>query len=356
MELRNFIDSLERAGQLERIANPVHWKYDLGAYARAHRRPLLFENIREYPGFYLFTNGLCAPAHIARALALPAGISRNNLIAALRERLQKPRAPTMVPHGAFRENTLDTLLKLPVPWWHRADGGRYLGTWHVNVTRDPISGVQNCGIYRMQLLGGDSATLSVSPRSHLALHFAAAEKAGTALPMAVCIGVGECCIMAAAAAFPANTCEYDYAGGLQEKPLELAACHTIDLAVPATAEIVVEGLVQPGVRVGDGPFFDYAGVPNVNPQALLFTVTAIGHRTRPIFRGSAVGRAGAEDHQLFSLLAPLGLVDFHGSPKRQAVQNFLLQNKMFRTLQGFTRLGHLLHRPSHAVSEKTSAS
>jgi UbiD family decarboxylase len=348
VDLRNFIQVLDQSGRLKRISQSFNWKYDIGAYCRSHREPLLFENIADYPGFTLFTNGLCSRENIARALRLSPGLSRTSLISAIRGRLQKPQKPVMVAHSPLFENSLDDLSRLPAPWWHRSDGGRYLGTWHVNVTRDPDTGVHNCGIYRMQLLGNRASTISVSPGSHCASHFAKAEKTGSPLEMAVCIGVPETVIMTAAAAFPAAACEYDYAGALEEKPLELVPCRTVELSVPSDAEIVIEGRLVPGIRVTDGPFFDYAGVPNVNPKALKFEVTAIFHRTLPVFRGSAVGLAGAEDHQLFSVLAPLGLVDFHGSRARQAVQNFLLANKMFRLLQLFTRAGHLMHRPQKA--------
>jgi 4-hydroxy-3-polyprenylbenzoate decarboxylase len=355
MDLRQFIDALKRSGHLRRISDPVDWQYELGAFARAHREPLLFENIRDYPGCTIFTNGLCSGANIARALSLDPSISRTGLVRELRRRLTKPQSPIVVSRGPVQENTMQDLTGLPVPLWHHADGGRYLGTWHVNVTRDPETRACNCGIYRMQMLGRRTSTISVSPKSHLALHYAKAEKQGKSLEMAVCIGVGESLIMAAAAAFPVDSCEYDYAGAIEGEPLELVACKTVDLHVPAGAEIVIEGVVRPGMRVTDGPFFDYAGVPNVNPRALQFEVTAIMHRTNPVFRGCAVGVAGAEDHQVFSVLAPLGLVDFHGSRTRQSVQNFLLKNKMFRSLQLFTRWGHLLHRAkstAHTAKEK----
>lgn len=357
MDLRSFIGVLERSGHLRRISQSVNWQYDLGALCRSCREPLLFENINGYPDFSLFTNGLCSQANMARALSLDPALSRHSFIDALKERLQKPVSPVLVPSaaaGSLLENSLDDLTDLPVPWWHPSDGGRYLGTWHVNVTRDPETGACNCGIYRMQILGNRQSTLSVSPQSHLARHFAKAEKQGRPLEMAVCIGVSESLIIAGAAAFPPEACEYNYAGALDQKPLHLAACRTIDMSVPADAEIVIEGTVRPGIRVNDGPFFDYAGVPNVNPKALLFEVTAIRHRTNPVFRGCAVGVAGAEDHQVFSVLAPLGLVDFHGSRTRQTVQNFLLRNKMFRSLQLFTRAGHVFHpaRPNASAHQE----
>ncbi len=343
MDLRSFIAVLEQSGNLKRISHAIDWKYELGAYCRSHPEPLLFENILGYEGFSLFANGLCNQTHIARALSLDPLVSRKKLISAIRDRLKKPETPVTVAKSSVFDNSLDDLPALPSPWWHQSDGGRYLGTWHVNVTRDRDTGIHNCGIYRMQLIDSRTSTVSVSPNSHLALHFAKAEKDQRPLEMAVCIGVSESLIMASAAAFPMSACEYDFAGALEQKPFELISCKTIDLKVPSDAEFVIEGVIRPGERVTDGPFFDYAGVPNVNPNALVFEATALWHRSNPIFRGCAVGIAGAEDHQIFSFLAPLGLVDFHGSPVRQTAQNFLLRNKLFSALQLFTRAGHLLH-------------
>jgi UbiD family decarboxylase len=121
-------------------------------------------------------------------------------------------------------------------------------------------------------------------------------------------------------------------------------CRTVDLEVPADSELVLEGRIRPGIRVKDGPYMDYAGVPSVNPRAYLFELTAIMRRQSPIFRGMAVGRPGAEDHQLFALLSQMGLVDFHGSRIRQLMQNALLRRRLFRLFQWTGRFGRLKMR------------
>jgi 4-hydroxy-3-polyprenylbenzoate decarboxylase len=234
------------------------------------------------------------------------------------------------------------LLKLAVPHWSNQDAGRYLGTWHINVTKDPETGSRNVGVYRMQLLGPKQATVSASPRSHLARHFAKAEKLGQPLPMAVAIGVSESVLMAAAAAYPDAMDEYELAGALQQKAVPLIRCQAVDLEVPADSEIVIEGLIQPGVRVQDGPYFDYTGTPNTNPSAFRFEATRLAFRSNPIFRGTSIGVAGAEDHQLFAFLAELQLVDFHGSRLKQMVQNVLLKRRLFRAFQLSGKMGALL--------------
>ena len=133
--------------------------------------------------------------------------------------------------------------------------------------------------------------------------------------------------------------QYQFAGGLETEPLQLLKCETVDLEVPANAEIAIEGLIKPGERVQDGPYLDYAGKANTNPKAFLFEATRLMFRNNPVFRGTSVGIPGAEDHQLFSVLARLNLVDFHGRRSRQLAQNQFLKKRFFRAFQFAGRLG-----------------
>jgi UbiD family decarboxylase len=263
--------------------------------------------------------------------------SRKEIVRELNRRAAKPIAPVVVGTSYAGENVLEgrkiDFLKLPVPQWNATESHRYIGTWHINVTKDPESGVRNVGTYRMQVLGPRHATLSTSLRSHLALHLAKAEKAGRPLEMAVAIGVGEVLVMAGAAGCPEGQDEYELAGGFQNRPVEIVKCSTVDLDVPADSEIVIEGVIHPGKRFPDGPYFDYAGVPNLNPNAFIFEAKRLSFRDNPIFRGAAIGCPGAEDQQLFSILAELNLFDFHGSRARRFVQKHLIANRLFRSFQ-----------------------
>lgn len=343
--LRGFIALLDNSGLLVRIRDEVDWKFEIGRITRTIRKPLLFENIKRYPGHRVFTNGLCDPACIALALGLDPGANRKTAIEEARKRIAVPVKAKCVEKGPVRENIIPAedldLYKLPIPHWSELDAGRYLGTWHINVTNDPETGCRNVGVYRMQVLNAKQATVSTSPRSHLAQHFAKSEKLGRPLPMAVAIGVGEAVIMAAGSACREGVDEYELAGSLQQKPVQLLTSRETKLEVPASSEIVVEGLIQPGVRVQDGPYFDYTGEPNINPAAFLFEANQIMFRHSPVFRGTSIGTPGAEDHQLFAFLAELGLVDFHGSRLKKLVQNILLKRRLFRTFQFSGKIGSL---------------
>jgi 4-hydroxy-3-polyprenylbenzoate decarboxylase len=226
-----------------------------------------------------------------------------------------------------------------VPWWSEIDAGRYIGTWHLNISRDPETGFRNIGLYRMQIIAPNQTTVSASPKSHLSIQIKKADEKDKALPMAVAIGVDERLVMSAASAPAYGIDEYALAGGLAGKPIELIRCVTQPLEVPADSEIVIEGFIKPGARVQDGPFLDYAGIPSTNPNAHIFEVTALCYRNDFIFRGTAVGRPGAEDHQMYSVLSRLNLADFHGSRIRRSLQSFLLRRRAFKLFQITGRIG-----------------
>ncbi len=257
MELRKFIRLLSRHGLLERVRQPIDWKYELGQVTRDAGGPQLFENVKGYPGQRVFTNGLSGISAISLALGLDPTMPRSKVVREAAKRVANPIEPVLVDSAPILENVVEgeeiNFLSLPVPQWSQQDGDRYLGTWHVNISRDPETRSRNVGIYRMQVLGPRHATVSASPRSHLARHFAAAERQDRPLEMAVAIGVSETLMIAAAAAYPTDRDEYDLAGGLQCDPVKLIRCATVDLEAPADAELVIEGRLIPGKRVQDGP-------------------------------------------------------------------------------------------------------
>ena len=337
MSLRAFMERLSQRGELKRISQPVDWKIELGEITRSHREPLLFENIRDYPGQRVLTNGLSNFSSIALALGLQPEKGRKRGVEEVRRRIETPLKPALVDGGPVMENVIEgpaiNLFDFPVPHWSRHDAGRYIGTWHANVTRDPETGSRNVGVYRMQLLGRNQTTVSTSSGSHLGRQFAKAERKGHPLEMAVVIGAPEPVVMAAGSSYPAGCDEYDLAGSLCGSGVPLVRCKTVDLEVPAESEIVIEGTIQPGARVHDGPYFDYAGAPTENPSAYLFDVTCVMFRNHPIFRGAAVGHPAAEDQQLFALLAEIGLFDFHDSRPRHKIQTRLIRRSLFRAFQ-----------------------
>jgi 4-hydroxy-3-polyprenylbenzoate decarboxylase len=212
------------------------------------------------------------------------------------------------------------------------------------VSKDPFTGKRNIGVYRMKIIDAHHSSISVSSGGHLGRHVRNAERLGKDLQVAVAIGVAEPVVMAAAAALPFGSDEYDFAGALQGESLNLVKCRNTDLEVPSDAEYVLEGIIKYGAKVVDGPYMDYSGKISINPDAFLFEVKSIACKADPIFRGMSVGGPGAEDHQLLSILSHLGLVDFHSSQVRQKMQNFFLKHEFFRLFQYAGRFGGVLKK------------
>jgi 4-hydroxy-3-polyprenylbenzoate decarboxylase len=341
-DFRKFISHLDNAGELKRIRDEVDWKYEVGEKTRealkgSSNKALLFENIKDYPEYMVFTNGLGTYRRVSMALGLEPRTPFRETVKVLKHRMSHPTEPVLIDDGPCRENIIAgddvDLTKLPVPWWSRKDDGRYIGTWHINITKDSETGTRNVGIYRMQLKGPRKALINASPKSHLTHHLHKEEKKGVPLDMAVAIGISEPIIIAGGAAVPYGVDEFHIAGSLCQEPVTLIKCNTIDIEVPAASEIVIEGKVLPGKREKEGPFLDYSGVPSFNRYGYVFEVTGLMYRNNPIFRGAAIGEPGAEDHLLYRLIASSGYLDFHGSRLRQKAQNILLKKSNYRLFQ-----------------------
>jgi UbiD family decarboxylase len=323
LDLRGFIEMLSKARHLTCVKERVDWKHGIGRWTRSRRKPLLFENIKDYPNQRIFTNGLNDALCIAVALGFDPGLPIERVLAQSRKRLRDPIAPKIVGTGPVMENVVPSvaldLLQFPVPQWSQAEGGRYVGTWHLNISKDPETGKRSAGVYRMKVMGQKQATINASKRSELARQVAKAEAKKAELPMAVAIGAPEATVIAASAACPVGMDAFEVAGALQQKPVELMECGQVE--VPAHSEIVIEGFIHPETRVEDGPYPDHNGRLVTNPKAFLFEATRVMHRDDPIFRGRAIGKTGVEEQQLHAFLAELRLLDSQKSRFMQMVHS-----------------------------------
>lgn len=346
MDLREYIQLLSSNGLLTTINKCVDWRYEIGKISRGTKnRALLFKNIKDYSDYSLFTGGFADYKNVATLFGLPSATPKVLLLSELKSRIGTPIEPREVVSNEnfiWSEGNVVNLFRLPVPWWHPLDGGRYVGTWHINVSKDPQTKKRNVGVYRMQIIDKKSATISVAANSHLALHIKKAEESGKNLQVAVGIGVDETVVLAAASGVSENVDEYTLAGAIGRAPVRLTKCKTVDLEMPLHTEIVLEGVICKGVRVQDGPFFDYTGKVSINKKAYCFEVNAIRTRVNPVFRGMSVGMAGAEDHLLFSMLSHLDLVNFHGSSLRQKLQNYFLKNELYHLFQLAGKVGSIV--------------
>ena len=303
ISLRSFMDQLEAAGDLCRIDAEVDWDQELAAISRVNLGQagpaLLFENIKGYSDSYCSRVLTCAIGkHSQAALAL--GMSANStvaeVVAQLRKRYRNPVPPKIIESGPVKDNILlgedINLLDLPVPFFHYEDGGRYIDTFSCTVTRDPESGVSNVGIYRGQILGRDKIGKVIGKVQGWGQHFAKYGKKPEPMPVAVVYGWHEALNLVGGTSFNRNVPEYDMAGAILGSPVDLVKCETVDLEVPATAELVIEGLIDPDPATfeDEGPFGEYhgyqGGAPSPKP---VIKVTAISYRDQPIFRAGMEG-------------------------------------------------------------------
>jgi UbiD family decarboxylase len=315
-DLNEWILALEREGELSRVKAKVHWELEIGAIVQEvfnRRGPaLLFENIKDHENTFckkLFTASLSSYSRIALALGLSKDTPPKDLIEVYRKRVKNPIEPVTVDTGPVKENILTgdkvNLFEIPTPKWHHRDGGRFIGTCDGVVSKDPETGWVNIGLYRRQIHDRSHTGLVVVHGQHIWRHWRAYKKLGRkTMPIAVVNGWDPVLPMVACSSQPPGLCEYDIMGAIREKPVELVKCETVDLEVPASAQIVYEGEVSLDYDTFkmEGPFGEYAGYyERVASKKPVLTVNCITYRNDPIFQGTLEGVPTNEDHMMESI-------------------------------------------------------
>jgi len=300
VDLRDFITALEKSGDLLRIGKEVDWDMEVGAISRRVLEQggpaLLFEKIKDYPSGYAILNGPVATwRRVAIALELPPDTPLPQIYAAYEERQDKQLTPQVVQSAPCQENVIlgseVDIYQLPAPMVHDGDGGRYIGTWDIVVTKDPETGWTNWGMYRFMTHTKDLLTGWPQATSQLATIMKQRYlPRKEAMPIAIVIGCEPVSHMVATSPYRPGEDEAEYAGGLRGAPVDLVQCKTNDLLVPAHAEIVIEGELLPGRIAPEGPFGEYPGYRSgTMGEGVLVQVTAITHRRDPIITVSTLG-------------------------------------------------------------------
>ncbi|MBI2319643.1 MAG: UbiD family decarboxylase, partial [Betaproteobacteria bacterium] len=258
---------------------------------------LLFDNIKGLPrGYRVFTNPLMTPQRASLALGIDPALKPIDALRAWMKKRQgmKMHEPVLVGDGPFLENSFADakvdLAKVPAPTWHRGDGGPYIGSGSIVVTRDPDTGWINASIYRVQVHGRSRVSVQFD---HMGRHGAIIAKkywdAGKSCPVAVVNGDDPALFVAGTEMLPAGHSELDFAGAIREAPLEVCAGPYTGLPIPAHAEIVLEGDLVPMAKetVIEGPFGEFTGYYASDPRPCpLMEVRAVHHRNDPILLGS----------------------------------------------------------------------
>lgn len=319
-DLQEFVGALEGLGELRRIAVEVDTHLEVAEITdRMSKRPnggaaLLFERVKGSP-FPVVTNLLGSRQRICAALGIPelSVLTRrlDGLLARLSagplgalSSLEEFRcwAPRTVATGGCQEvveRAPPDLFTLPVLKSWPGDGGegrsgRFI-TLPLVITRDPESGLPNCGIYRVELLGATTAAIHWGERRGGARHYQRARERGEPLPVAIVLGGDPALLLAAFLSLPEGVDEVQFAGFLRREPVETVRCLTNELLVPADAELVIEGVLVPGDTVTGGAFGNHTGryVPGRTVPRL--SVTALTRRRAPLYPATVVGPPPMED-------------------------------------------------------------
>ncbi len=299
-DLREYIKQVEELGELK-VIEGADWDLEIGAITEWQARPdtplLLFDKIKGYKaGYRVVTNLAATMRRVAFLLGLPEAEKPMEFVKAWRDKIKtgfEPVPPVEVRTGPVKENihTGDdvNLFEFPTPRWHERDGGRYIGTGDMVIMRDPDEGWVNVGTYRVQIQDKNTATIYIEPGQHGDIIRKKYWEKGLSCPAAVSFGQDPQSWLVSPLRIPWGVCEYDYAGWLRGKPIEVIRGETTDLPIPATAEIVFEGeIVSPETETRmEGPFGEwtgyYGGGATLQPA---FRVKSILHRNDPILMGA----------------------------------------------------------------------
>ena len=326
-DLREFINRLEKEGEVQRIEEEVNWNLEAGAMLRRSYEAKLpapfFQRVKGYPqGYRLFGGTFGNYKRLTIAMGLDPDTPLQELMEEYLRRKQQPIKPILVSDGPCKENVhvgdeVD-LLEFPVPLVHGGDGGRYIGTWHLTITKDLDSDWVNWGMYRHMVHDKNSMGALTEGYTHLAKMLRRYESLNKPMDVAVAIGVEPISTLCAPSPVPYGVSEVDIAGGIRGEPVELVKCETVDISVPATAEIVIEGEIRPGDLITEGPFGEYTGYQGgLKAPRHSVRVKAITHRNNPILSMSCVGVPVDENDILYFVVRGCELLDAlrqHGLP------------------------------------------
>lgn len=294
-DLRDFLAVLEGAGELLRLDGGADLRFELTALALELQRagggegPAVRCDAAGDGSMPVVTNVLGARSRYALALGVPP----EGIGAEWARRESEPRAPVEVAAGPVQDvvhvGDAADLGRLPVLTHFAEDAGPYI-TAGIVVARDPDTGVRNGSFHRCQVKGPRTLATSLHSRRHLWQLAQAAEARGEPLEIAIVNGAHPLFYFGCGMwKGPIGTDEYDITGGFLGEPLEVVRCRTVDLDVPAGAEVVIEGVIPPGIREPEGPFGEFTGYASHNSTEHRVDVTAITMRSDALWQDIVSG-------------------------------------------------------------------
>jgi len=316
--LHEFIDELERKGELKRIGTKVSAILEIteitDRVCKNQGPALLFEQVDDY-SIPVLTNAFGSMKRMALALGVE---DINQVVTEIENIITTPIPyslidkfklipkisqfasfiPKKVSSGLCKEiinKDNPSLDFLPILKCWPNDAGRFF-TLPIVITKNPKTGICNLGMYRMQVYDSKTTGMHWHPHKVGAKHFQLYKELGEKMPVAVCLGGDPAIIYAATAPLPEDIDEMIFAGFLRKKPVEIISCETINLQIPANSEIVLEGYVDPSEDLRlEGPFGDHTGYYSLQDKFPVFHITCITHRKNPVYPATIVGKPPMED-------------------------------------------------------------
>ncbi len=321
-DLRDWLAKVEKMEELRKI-DGADWSWEIGAVTdvlgKQQSAPaVLFDKIKGYPeGFRVLSGTLLTPSRVAATLGLPTDQGAPELLKSLREKLRKwetslPKmAPKKVSSGPVTENirTGDkiNLFEFPVPKWHEQDGGRFIGTGHVVITKDPDTGAVNMGTYRVQAHDANTTGLHISRAKHGWNHINKYHERGLPAPVALSVGHHPLVLCVGSAPIDEGV-DYNYLGAMMGEPVEVIEDDVTGLPIPANAEIVLVGWCPPDQTRTEGPFGEFTGyyASGARPDWIV-EVKKVYFRNNPILLGAPPGRGHMEFSYYTAIMAGASL-------------------------------------------------
>ncbi len=291
--IRSYLEDLEAAGQLARITKTVDPDSNLSAVAfKAYAqlgKATVFDDIKGHDGWRAMSQIVADRAKWAVAL----GVSEDKAMATLaaRMRTQLPCVSVSAAEATCKENIFlgddVDLRKLPAMWTSERDPGRYIASGMCFI-RNPETGIRNISIHRAQILGRNKTGFLMLPRQAARIA-AICRKMNRPMEVAMVVGAHPLIIFSSAFVAPFGTDELTIASSLLQEPVRTVRCETIDMEVPADAELVLEGTVSLDEVSPEGPFGEVTGTYGYGGELPVFTVNAMTYRNDPIFYAISCG-------------------------------------------------------------------
>lgn len=300
-DLRSWIDQARKLGEVRDVAGAT-WEEEIGMatellHLSDSAPAVLFDKIPGYPKGYRVLTNFFGGKRMNMTLGFPTELSRVELSNEFNKAFQEAKLMTyeFVKDGPILENVQRgdkvNVLSFPVPFWHENDGGRYIGTGSYDITQDPDEGWVNLGTYRVMVHDEKSVGFYISPGKHGRIHRDKYMARNQPMPVAVVVGNEPLLFLMACNEVPYGISEYEFAGALRGKPYPVIRGEVTGLPIPANAEIVLEGFVDPKKRRREGPFGEWTGyyASDVRDEPVL-DIKAIYHRNNPIILGCPPNR------------------------------------------------------------------